>query len=48
MAVGNATQAEVLLRQAEEILQRMGAAQVAGISAELKALAGVRPSTRGL
>jgi tetratricopeptide (TPR) repeat protein/transcriptional regulator with XRE-family HTH domain len=43
---GHATQAEVLLRQALEIFQRIGAAEAAGISAELKALTGARPSAQ--
>jgi hypothetical protein len=42
--VGRATQAEVLLRQALEIFERIGAAEAAGVSAELAALTGTRPA----
>ncbi len=48
MAAGHATQAEVLLRRAEEIFQRIGAAEAAGVSAELETLTGARPSAHGL
>ena len=37
LAAGHATQAETLLRQALEIFQRIGAAETAGVSAELDA-----------
>jgi len=42
MADGHATQAEVLLRQALEIFQRIGAAEVPDLVAELDALTGSR------
>ena len=47
LAAGHATQAEAFLRQALEIFQRIGAAEAADVSAELEALTGARPSTRG-
>jgi class 3 adenylate cyclase/tetratricopeptide (TPR) repeat protein len=45
LAVGQATQARVLLRQALEIFQRIGAAEAAEVSAELQALGDTRPAT---
>ena len=48
MAAGHATQAVVLLRRALEIFQRIGAAEAAGVSAELETLTGARPSAHGL
>jgi class 3 adenylate cyclase len=47
MAAGHATQAEVLLREALEIFQRVGAAEAAEVSAELQALSDARPTTHG-
>ena len=48
MAAGQATQAGVLLRQALEIFQRIGAGEAAEVSAELEAVTGARPSAPGL
>ncbi|HEY6315319.1 MAG TPA: adenylate/guanylate cyclase domain-containing protein [Streptosporangiaceae bacterium] len=45
MAADYATQAEILLRQALEIFQRVGAAEAAEVSAELQALSDARPTT---
>ena len=47
MAAGHATQAEVLLRQALEIFQRIGAAEAADVPAELDALTEAQPATPG-
>jgi hypothetical protein len=47
LAAGHATQAGVLLRQALEIFQRIGAAETADVSAELEALTGARSSAPG-
>jgi tetratricopeptide (TPR) repeat protein/transcriptional regulator with XRE-family HTH domain len=44
LAVGNATQAELLLRPALEIFQRIGAAEVPELLAELDALTRPRPA----
>jgi tetratricopeptide (TPR) repeat protein/transcriptional regulator with XRE-family HTH domain len=44
LAAGHATQAEVLLRQALGIFQRIGAAEAAGVSAELETLSHSRPT----
>jgi hypothetical protein len=44
MAEGHATQAEVLLRQALEIFQRIGAAEAPDVLAELAALTGPPPA----
>jgi len=44
MAVGRATQAKVLLRQALEIFQRIGAAEAPDLLAELAALTGPPPA----
>ena len=44
MAAGHATQAEVLLRQALEIFQRIGAAEAPDLLAELDALTGPPPA----
>jgi tetratricopeptide (TPR) repeat protein/transcriptional regulator with XRE-family HTH domain len=44
LAGGHATQAETLLRQALEIFQRMGAAEAAGVSAELDAATEAQPA----
>jgi hypothetical protein len=38
LAIGHAAQAEVLLRQALEIFQRIGAAEAAEVAAELDAM----------
>jgi Tfp pilus assembly protein PilF len=43
LAAGHAAQAEVLLRQALEIFQRIGAAETAEVSAELDALTQAGP-----
>ncbi len=43
-AAGHATQAEVLLRQALEIFQRIGAAEALDLAAELNALTGPPPA----
>ncbi len=48
MAVGHGKQAEVLLRQALEIFQRIGAGEAADVSAELEAVTGAPPSAPGL
>jgi hypothetical protein len=45
MAAGHAAQAEALLRQALEIFQRIGAAEVADLLAELDVFAG-RPTAQ--
>jgi tetratricopeptide (TPR) repeat protein/transcriptional regulator with XRE-family HTH domain len=45
MAAGHTAEAEDNLRQALAIFQRIGAAEVAEVTAELKALAGPRPPT---
>jgi len=47
LAAGHATQAETLLRQALEIFQRIGAAEAAGVSAELDAVAEAQPAAPG-
>ena len=44
LAVGHATQAEALLRQALEIFQRIGSAEAPDLLAELDALAGPPPA----
>ena len=44
MANGHVTQAEALLRQAQEIFQRIGAAEAPALLAELDALTGRRPA----
>jgi hypothetical protein len=44
MAAGHATQAEVLLRQALEIFQRIGAAEAPDLLAELHALTAHPPA----
>ena len=44
LAAGRATQAEVLLRQALEIFQRIGAAEAPDLLAELDALPGPPPA----
>jgi tetratricopeptide (TPR) repeat protein/transcriptional regulator with XRE-family HTH domain len=47
LAAGHATQAETLLRQALEIFQRIGAAEAAGVSAELDAVTEAQPAAPG-
>jgi tetratricopeptide (TPR) repeat protein/transcriptional regulator with XRE-family HTH domain len=47
LAASHATQAEALLRQALEIFQRIGAAEAAGVSAELGALTDAPPAASG-
>jgi tetratricopeptide (TPR) repeat protein len=47
LAAGHATQAETLLRQALEIFQRIGAAEAAGLSAELDAVTEAQPAAPG-
>jgi class 3 adenylate cyclase/tetratricopeptide (TPR) repeat protein len=47
LAVGHAAEAEGRLRQALEIFQRIGAAEAAGVSAELQALTDERPAAQG-
>ena len=47
LAAGHATQAETLLRQALEIFQRIGAAEAAGVSAELDAATKAQPAAPG-
>ena len=47
LAAGHAAQAETLLRQALEIFQRMGAAEAAGVSAELDAVTTAQPAAPG-
>jgi hypothetical protein len=44
LAVGHATQAKILLRQALEIFQRIGAAETPDLLAELDALTGPPPT----
>ena len=44
LAAGHATQAQVLLRQALEIFQRIGAAEAPDLLAELDALVGAPPA----
>ena len=43
LAAGHATQAGILLRQALEIFQRIGAAEADGVARELAAVAGAGP-----
>ena len=47
LAADHATQAGVLLQQALEIFQRIGAAEAAGVSAELETLSHSRPTPPG-
>jgi tetratricopeptide (TPR) repeat protein len=47
LAAGHATQAEIFLRQALEIFQRIGAAEAAGVSAELDAATQAQPAAPG-
>ena len=47
LAADDATQAGVLLQQALEIFQRIGAAEAAGVSAELETLSHSRPTPPG-
>jgi len=47
LAAGHAAQAETLLRPALEIFQRMGAAEAAGVSAELDAVTAAQPAAPG-
>ncbi|MBV9094526.1 MAG: helix-turn-helix transcriptional regulator [Streptosporangiaceae bacterium] len=47
LADGHATQAGLLLRQALAIFQRIGAAETAGVSAELDAVTEARPAAHG-
>ena len=47
LAAGRTANAEDRLRQALEIFQRIGAAEAAGVSAELEALTDARPTAQG-
>jgi len=47
LAAGRGAEAEQMLRQALEIFQRTGAAEAAGVCAELQALTDARPATHG-
>jgi len=47
LAAGHTVRAEGRLRQALEIFQRIGAAETAGVSAELEALTDARPAAHG-
>jgi tetratricopeptide (TPR) repeat protein len=47
LAVSRGAEAEQMLRRALEIFQRTGAAEAAGVRAELQALTDARPTTHG-